>query len=98
MVYTSVIHRTVYSRDITNIYIYTSDLIHLIVDLTGALIVAFCNTDPIYIRRIFTPYLILILLFILILVLIKLVVFLVSNSFFNLKVPVYIYKLIHLFV
>ena len=52
--YTSVIHCTVYSRDIINIYI-TTDLIHLIVDLTGALIVAFYNTNPIYIRRIFTP-------------------------------------------
>ena len=97
MVYTSVIHRTVYSRDIINIY-NTSDLIHLIVDLTGALIVTFYNTNPIYIRRIFTPYLILILLFILILVLIKPLVLLVSNSFFNSKVLVYIHKLIHPFV
>jgi hypothetical protein len=97
MVYTSVIHRIVYSRDIINIY-NTSDLIHLIVNLTGALIVSFYNTNPIYIRRIFTPYLILILLFILILVLIKLVVLLVSNSLSNLKVLVYIYKLIHPFI
>ena len=86
--YTSVIHRTVYLRDI----------IHLIVDLTGALIVAFYNTNPIYIRRIFTLCLILILLIILILILIKLVVLLVSNSFFNLKVLVYIYKLIYPFI
>ena len=84
MVYTSVIHCIVYSRDI----------IHLIVSLTGALIVAFYNTDLIYIERIFTPYLILILLFTLILVLIKLVVLLVSNSFFDSKVLVYIHKLI----
>ena len=95
--YTSVIHRTVYLRDIINIY-NALDLIYLIVDLTGTLIIAFYNTNPIYIRRIFTPYLILILLFILILVLIKLVVLLVSNSFFNSKVPVYIYKLIHPFI
>ena len=95
--YTSVIHRTVYSRDIINIY-NALDLIHLIVNLTGALIVAFYNTNPIYIRRIFTPCLILILLIILILVLIKPVVLLVSNSFFNSKVPVYIYKLIYPFV
>ena len=97
MVYTSVIHRIVYSRDIINIY-NTLNLIHLIINLTGALIIAFYNTNLIYIRRIFTPYLILIFLFIFILVLIKLVVFLVSNSFFNLKVPVYIYTLIHPFI
>ena len=95
--YTSVIHRTVYLRDIINIY-NASDLIYLIINLTGALIIAFYNTNPIYIRRIFTPRLILILLFILILVLIKLVVLLVSNLFFNLKVLVYIYKLIYPFV
>jgi hypothetical protein len=96
-VYTSVIHRIVYLRNIINIY-NALDLIYLIVDLTGALIVTFYNTNPIYIRRIFTPYLILILLIILILVLIKLEVLLVSNSFFNLKVLVYIYKLIYLFI
>ena len=95
--YTSVLHRTVYSCDIIDIYI-TSDLIHFIVDLTGALIVAFYNTNPIYIRRIFTPCLIFIFFFILILVLIKPVVLLVFNSFFDLKVPVYIYKLIHPFI
>jgi hypothetical protein len=97
MVYTSVIYRIVYLCDIINIY-NTLDLIYLIVNLTSALIVTFYNTNLIYIRRIFTPYLILILLFILILVLIKLVVLLVFNSFFNLKVLVYIYKLIYPFV
>ena len=97
MVYTSVIYYIVYLCDIINIY-NTLNLIYFIVNLTGTLIITFYNTNSIYIRRIFTPYLILIFLFIFILVLTKLVVFLVFNSFFDLKVLVYIYKLIRPFI